>query len=481
MADLFPEQLQEHYENTKDSVFVPILDETTGEESWESRNLNEVFNEVFNSESITCEEDFSASVDKMMETLDASISYEFETYLLEQGILDKIKGAASAAGEKIKGVAAGAKAAWDKGKAFFMLKIVDMGLKLALKATQSLPGLLMKTLVMPIVNKLIEKWAQGKTKASEVMNNLKAWGKSKLTPILESVLKPFLWIGMKISGNAKQAAELAPLLMSISVTSMLLGFAIACGGLMCFSNAANGIESGMAAIMESLPPDAGDLAGAMCAESNIVTDGLSETDILREACGILDAAGKEIDDEISARALQILAQRVNDNIDQVETIVISSVEGAIDGEQISQEAAQLGTNTISQTAELVQNATSQMAGTAGDIFGESGMLDPSKLAAAQQQILNDALAQATAEKAAMTIGQAGEKAQQAINLEDLVKKTTTNWNIDSLSDSYGEVSGDKVKELTIQKSKQVLTKINMPGVNESQIVRMKQLAGILKS
>ena len=114
-------------------------------------------------------------------------------------------------------------------------------------------------------------------------------------------------------------------------------------------------------------------------------------------------------------------------------------------------------------------------------FGESGMLDPSKLAAAQQQILNDALAQATAEKAAMTIGQAGEKAQQAINLEDLVKKTTTNWNIDSLSDSYGEVSGDKVKELTIQKSKQVLTKINMPGVNESQIVRMKQLAGILKS
>ena len=100
--------------------------------------------------------------------------------------------------------------------------------------------------------------------------------------------------------------------MSISVTSMLLGFAIACGGLMCFSNAANGIESGMAAIMEALPPDAGDLAGAMCAESNIATDGVSESDKLREACGILDAAGREIDDEISARALQILAQRVND-------------------------------------------------------------------------------------------------------------------------------------------------------------------------
>ena len=51
IANDMPISLQEHFSANKENIFVPVLDEATGEEQWESRNFDELLNEMDNPDS----------------------------------------------------------------------------------------------------------------------------------------------------------------------------------------------------------------------------------------------------------------------------------------------------------------------------------------------------------------------------------------------------------------------------------------------
>ena len=461
VAKDMPINLQEHFSENKNNIFVPVLDEATGQEQWESRNFDELLNEMDNPDSDIDE-------DKIYEMLEASIDHEATIYLNEAGLMDKVKGAVKGAKDKIKG-------ALGKGKIFFFLKIVEGGLKLALKISKGIVPLITKALIKGVVIPLVQAWASGKSKASDLFGKIKEWGVSKMIPLMEKIMKPFEFIAQKITGNAQKAAELAPLLFSIAVLSLLLGVTYATGGLACFDQVSGGTQQGMAAVMESLPPDSDDLAGAMCAESNIIISDFSQQQILTEACGIIDAAGKEIDDAVTKRALQILAEKVNSNIDQVSSTVIQNIEGGI-GEEMSEETVKLAAGKIDQMAEVVQTAAAQMSGAGVEAMGAGTTLDISALSGKQQEILMGAIKQAQ--------GELGEYAGAA-QLDDEAMKAwassiSSNYNVEASTEIMDGVQGSKMAEIVVSTSKQTLTKLNVPGVNES-LKRMKELAGLLRS
>ena len=460
VAKELPINLQEHFNENKNNIFVPVLDEATGQELWESRNFDELLNEMDNPDSDIDE-------DKIYEMLEASIDHEATIYLNEAGLVDKVKGAVKGAKEKIKG-------ALGKGKIFFFLKIVEGGLKLALQASKGVVGLVTKALLKGVVLPLVKAWASGKSKASKLFSQIKEWGKSKMMAIMEKIMKPFEFIAQKITGSAEKALELAPIIFNIAILSLLLGITYATGGLACFDQVASGTQQGMAAVMESLPPDADDLAGAMCAESNIIISDFSRQQILTEACGIIDAAGNEINDAVTKRALQILAEKVNANIDQVQSTIIQNIEGGV-GEEMSEETVKLAAGKIDKMADLVQTAAAQMAGAGIEELGESGTLEVAKLGAEQQAIMMAAVKQALAEGA-----QYGNEAGLADDaMEAFASSINSDYNVEVSTEIMDSIQGDKVSDIVVSTSKQTLTKLNVPGVNES-LHRMRELAGLLR-
>ena len=318
------EDLRTHFYEHRNNIFISTLDENTGVKTYKPQSIDELLTECQNDKS---KSDYNR-YDHIYEILDESFAHERSIYFGEDDLLSEVdweKRAAeletgeeteeyTAAGEK-KGVAQRTKekvkGAWKKGKLYFFLKIAEAGLKLALTASKGVFKLIQK-LLFKAIKKMLAAWAQGKAKVSGVWLKVKAWGESVLQKLMEKIMKPFFWIATKLTSNAEKAAELAPLIMNITILSLMLAWVYATGGLSIFAGATDGLAAGMQDTIEAAPED---IAGAMCIAE---IQGLTTKKLITEECEFIDMQGKEVSNAVIAKVMRQLVKELNDRVDEAK-------------------------------------------------------------------------------------------------------------------------------------------------------------------
>jgi hypothetical protein len=317
-----------HILENSDNIFIPILDETTGQKTYLTKNFDEYLEECKNDKT----KPLLNRYDNVYNVLNESIEYEASLYfdtpekiLEEQGESpeqeEPKKSFVQRGKEAVKGAVEKGKEAFKKGKLFFFLKIVEQGLKLALTISKGVIPLIKRFVFKKIVLPLIKKYAQGKAKVTGIFAQLKEYGTTKLPELIRKITKPFYWISGKITGNAEKAAELAPLLMSITGLCLVLAVMYASGGLAMFNQTVNSTEKGIQISLEALPEEA---AAGMCIAENIFISGKKHAVLLKEVCGLVDEAGKNVSNEVQAALMRSLVSDINTHgKDSAGTIVAS--------------------------------------------------------------------------------------------------------------------------------------------------------------
>lgn len=246
------EDLQEHFSKHRNDIFVSVLNETTGEKTYEARNFDEILAE--------CENNKTANdlnkYDHIQKMLDESFEYELNTHFPDKETLSEAKIDWE---EREKELAAGGETAdydaegnpksmkqkvgdvWEKGKLIFFFKALEQGLKLAVKVSRFITKSI-KKIIMLFVKKIIGAWIKAKADASRLWQNFKKEVGEKLAPFVEKIVQPFMSIAMKMTGNdAKKAAYLAPVLLNITVLTMTLALIYAFSAFDVFNSGAGQI------------------------------------------------------------------------------------------------------------------------------------------------------------------------------------------------------------------------------------------------
>ena len=342
LASEVDEDLQEHFIKHRNSVFVPMLDEATGEKTYEPRSFDEILAECENDKTV----DDLTKYDHLYEMLDESSEHEWNTYyannegdlLEEDRWADREKELAAGgetaghdaegnpksmgqrAKEKVKSGVEAVKSAWDKGKLYFFLKFVEQGLKMALAFSRGIQKLITR-LVMGTIKKLIGAWIKTKSKVTELWAKIGAFMKEKLSPVIEKLIKPFLWIAEKMTGNVEKAMELAPILLNISVMSITLAYMYMSGGIDMFGAVNGGTAHAMNEVTASLSQEVATEMGCAAAAAAI-----SETHLLKEefACNIIDEAGEKLNNSLCMEVLKLASEDIHNR----QTEVISTFESA---------------------------------------------------------------------------------------------------------------------------------------------------------
>jgi len=339
--------LQEHHIKHRNSVFVPMLDEATGEKTYEPRSFDEILAE--------CENDKKADdltrYDHLYDMLDESSEYEWNTYyadsegdlLEEDRWADREKELAAGgetaghdaegnpksmgqkAKEKVKGGIEAVKSTWKKGKLYFFLKSVEQGLKVALTFSRSFQKVITR-LVVGVVTKIIGGWIKTKGKIAEAWAKIGAAIKEKVTPLISKLMKPFLWIAEKLTGDMEKAVELAPVLFSIAMTSITLAYLYMTCGTDMIGGVTGGASASMQEVVAELPTE---MAAEMgCAAAGAVAGAaMSEAQLLKEefACNIIDEQGKQVSNKVCMEVIKIMDDRIKTRAEDV----ISSFESHI--------------------------------------------------------------------------------------------------------------------------------------------------------
>lgn len=353
----------------RNDIFVPILDETTGEKTYESRNFDQILAEMGDKALDRC--------DEIIDMLEESTNYERTLYFEneESDVINEVdweKRAAEieAGGEtddydaegRKKGVVQKVKGAYKKGKLYFFLKIVEQGLKAALALSRGLVNFIAKRL-MSAIKKVIAAWASAKLKTSEVWQKIKEWGMTKLEGIMKAVMKPFMWIATKISSSAKQAADLAPLLLSITVLSLSIAYLYVTGGFAIFRSSTAGVQQAMQEVVQQNP--------SLCESKNLITE-LE----LEQECLFIDTAGNEVSNEVMVEVAQRLTKDINEKIDEVTASVYTAVSewqstGAAPETGFEKEAWKFGEKLVDQKIEALKTIQGELYGT--NISGLTGL------------------------------------------------------------------------------------------------------------
>jgi hypothetical protein len=347
-----------HFKEHRNNIFVPVLDEATGEKTYEPKSLDEFLSEYQNPKSIE-------EYDSLYEILDESVEYEASFYfgnkdeaLSEIEALDKLKQLGSKAVEKVKG-------AYKKGLLFFFLKLVEQGLKAALTVSRGAFGLIRTLLVSRVVTPLIKAWAEGKAKASGVWAKIRAWSASTLPKIMKRIMGPFLWIATKITGNAKRAGDVAPLLFNITILSLMLAWVYLSGGMDVFFSTTSAIENGMQAGLEAVPEQA---AAGLCMEANINTDGMTLEQLIIEACGVIDMNGNEVREEVIAKVMKDMATEINSRANELTATYMTTFQETVTSGAAGVEATEyaehlsMGKSEMDRSLRALENLSQRLAG-----------------------------------------------------------------------------------------------------------------------
>ena len=454
-----------HFLEHENNIFIPVLDEATGEKSYAPRNFDEFLLECEGDET---KNDFNR-FDHVYAVLDESFEYERQFYFLDDSQLleqegeeqEEKKGFAQRAKEKVAGGIKKAGETFKRGKLVFFLKTVQAGLKLALAASKSAYSLIAK-LLLKISGGMLKAWASAKLEASELWKKISAWGSENLPKIMEKVMKPFLWIANKLTNDTKKAAEIAPLIFSITVMSLSLAWIYVSGGLNIFSSFTDSLQGGMQSIIEAVPEE---VAGGMCAEAKLSGSQKIGQALIIEQCGVIDSYGNEVDQRIVAKLMSTMGQEIKDNLDQAKGITIHAVEAVLaSGEVVTGQDIDFG-GIVDQTAS--------------DLEAVISGVDPG-----QDQLDLNSYGEAFAarmQERIDSIGAAlGDKVISNEELQELAKQTKFTHMVNSAQANMQTTHG-LVRETIMSKAHVIVTNIQGPGINENQFKRFKELAGILKS
>jgi hypothetical protein len=387
-----PSDIQEHYDNHKDDLFVPILDEATGEQTFEARNFDELLEEHYDPTTNRCN-------DELYEILNSSFLHEVSLFhgrplteqekksLVQRG-KEAVAGAIQKGKEKVSGAIAAIKGAFSEGLLIAVLKLIDKGLKIGLQVSRGVQSLiirqLIKAIIMPLIGQTTKAIAAARAKrekppeqanATSIMTRVRAAFSEKVPPIMKTIMTPFTKVatmlakmsGAKGEDAARKAAIIAPILASISITILMIGATYALSGLFAANEALAETTKGISDIMSI--DDSGEMVAGMCAESMVgFTLGMSSAQIIAErkrlfleGCGIVDNAGQEIRNDVMVKAMQLMMNDVNDNIKSVGQLVIKTVEGGGAGvEDFSQEAIKQGQNSVSELTRAAESVLGEM-------------------------------------------------------------------------------------------------------------------------
>ena len=392
---------ENEYLLNENDIFIPVLDEATGEKTYATKDFNEFLLEIDNDKT----KNPYSRYDGVYDVLNESVAHEATLYFNES--LEPIDEAIGDIIQKGKDVVAKgvekAKEVYKKGKLFFFLKIVEQGLKLAVKVSRGIQPLINK-LMMKMIMSLMKKWAAGKAKVGEAFEQLKNWGKTKLIAIMKKVIKPFGWITQKLGNQAGKASELVPVLLSIAGLCLILAIMYASTCLVSYEGGAATFQSAMNDTMEKLEsvPGGEELIGGMCIAENIRRKGNNRNPkLLKEAvCELIDAQGAEMSNEVKAAFMKNLTADINKYAESAEGLSMSQWETVADGQVVSAGQSIVQGRGVTDMA----GATLDKMRAAMTIAGnpESAVVNISKATGAQKRYLMGVLKRSAADAAKMT-------------------------------------------------------------------------------
>jgi len=185
-----------------------------------------------------------------------------------RGVLQKVKDAASNWLEDWKKT-------WNKGALIFTLKVVETGLKLALKAVQGIRSIITNFIKRIIMN-IIKEAIAAKTSGLQILNSIKEKGSGWAAAAMNKIMAPFKWMANQLTSNKEKAAEIAPLLMSITFLSLTLAITLAFMYASAAAEATKGAAEGLGAVASGGGEAASFICGAAAAAA--VSEGLLKED-----------------------------------------------------------------------------------------------------------------------------------------------------------------------------------------------------------
>jgi hypothetical protein len=485
-----------HILENQNNIFIPMLDETTGETRYEARNFDEYLEECVNDNTKPVEN----RLDHVLAVLDESFEHEkpfyfgdnldapgFSAQKQEKGNMtledvkrtireqeeeekkswvqrgkEKVTGAIKGAKEKVKGT-------FKKGMLIGTLKVIQMGLKVALTATKSVLGLVVK-LVIPLAKNLAGKLAAGKMKVSSMWATVKEWGMSKLEKLMEKILSPFLWIAKKITGSTAEAAEVAPLLFSITVMSLTLAWLYLSSGVAVFSTFTSSLTDGASAVMEA---GGEELVGQICAEAKTHNGQILSGQLLVEqGCGIVDAQGNEISHDVAAQVMKNLGAKINAGLEEAKGITMTAISqtGAEDVDTLDLGAV------VDAQADALEEIGNHFRGVTAAISTD-GKLRMEDLTSGAAKALQAEIS--AVQKLGTALPEIGEE-----GVKKLVDGMTISHHVDTATTLISTVSNGVEKEVMT-----TFTNVKVAGVTgldeevtltESKFRRFQELAGVIK-
>ena len=454
-------ELDEHIVENQENIFIPVINESTGEKRYEAKNFNDFLNELSNDKT----KDPLERYDEVYNILDESFKYEEQFYLEENDSIEEVdvKDLYQKGKEKVKGAIGAGVKAFKHSKIIFFLKIVDKALKLALTVSRSVYALIGK-LLFKLVSNLVSAWAAAKLKTSEIWKQIKNWGMTKLESVLEKIMKPFLWVAKKMTNDVEKAKELDPILLSITATSLMLALVYASGGLDVFSSFSNSVEEGMQAALENAPEAT---AAAMCMSE---TKSKNTKLLITEECGRIGQFAQDTNNSVLARVMTNLGNKINASLDQAEGVIIQNIEGTMDGQDFSEETVTISKKLVDRQTEALETIKLNILKGTETGFSMDYVTDDVK------KVIQNEIA---------AVGQIAGNQMSDQSLQAYAETFKISHTVDSIS-SMSEETGKGIGTSVYQKiAKITVSGVKGAGVKESktltenQILRFKKLSGVV--
>jgi hypothetical protein len=332
---------------------------------------------------------------------------------------------------------------------------------------------------------------------------LKELAAEKLGPIVQKMIKPFLWIAGKMTSDPKKAADIAPILLSITVLSVTLAMTYMFTCLDLFrggtAQVAVGLQAGCGELSESKNKN----------NNNILTENYSCAELL----GDLIPEGDQVTDETCQTIYEQAIDQFDAQTAKGEALASYFTETehfSLNGEVLSHQAVEAGEESTRGALEAMQLLTQKSRALMGS--SNLGMLtDPNQslskaMSDEGKAWIKDAIKNSS-EYASAAGEELGGDYKEALPLLSFIEETTgkaTDITAEGLLDYQqikdsvrttviGVIEGGKdairpMKDLVQDASAQI-TNRNMGEVpfkeaketrlDESQVKRLKKLAGIV--
>ena len=411
-----------------------------------------------------------------------------------RGVLQKVKDAASNWLEDWKKT-------WNKGALIFTLKVVETGLKLALKAVQGIRSIITNFIKRIIMN-IIKEAIAAKTKGLQILNSIKEKGSEWAAAAMNKIMVPFKWMANQLTSNKEKAAEIAPLLMSITFLSLTLAITLAFMYASAAAEATKGAAEGLGAVASGGGEAASFICGAAAAAvsegllkedeecqqallangqtlSNAQLKALVDKAIADVNAGGATAGGISIMQKVQAVTTELPAQAAKE-VGELSNIVGQDDVGEFITTQITSDGELVRiTDVLTSAADDATVAGQFLDAAQGIPFGED--IDLSQASQNLQAYVMKSL-EAT-KSAAEKIGSVSDDSMtdylnRVVTSVETVGGTVIEKTVEAVQVN-GEIS-EEVKEAAVTFTKSVMRSaavVDAPMAE--QLKRMKELAGIL--